>query len=497
MQKVAMLYDASQAVFSALETETVLRQILAVTRDFFQLKNVAIFLLHEEMEELHLRSQVGWEAGLELTIKVGAGLVGAAALEKQPVNVPDVGRDPRYIGKSPSTRSELAIPLIIRDQVLGVLDCQSEQPGYFNDEMTDLLTLFAAQASMALQNAQLHQRERKRTQQLRAINDVAQQMTGVLDRAEFLAKVCPLIQQAFQISQVSVLLKEEDEIVIRATSGTLSPVYPEGYRVPAEGGFWGDCLARGRSLVQSDFKNNPGTFLCRDSAASICIPLVSFGQNLGILVLESDQSGAFRSEDMQALESVADICATAIQNVNYVEQVKQLAYLDGLTGIFNRRFFELRLAEEMDRARRFTTGMAVVMIDIDRFKMLNDEFGHLLGDEALRQISSLFHQNVRKIDVVCRYGGEEFAILLSQTEPQYALAVAEKLRRVVQEWQFPGVPRRVTISGGVATFPGHGITRDELIDAADGALYRAKQEGRNRVLMAAERQAGTARGAGI
>jgi diguanylate cyclase (GGDEF)-like protein len=214
--------------------------------------------------------------------------------------------------------------------------------------------------------------------------------------------------------------------------------------------------------------------------------LVSFGQTLGVLVLDSSEIGAFNEQDKQPLESVADICATAIQNAHYVERMKQLAYLDGLTGIFNRRFFELRMAEELERARRFGAGMAVIMVDIDHFKRLNDEFGHLIGDEVLRQVSSIFHQQLRKIDVVCRYGGEEFAILLSQTNPEHALMVAEKLRAMVEEWQFPGVPRPVTISAGAASYSDNGSTRDELVKAADAALYLAKQAGRNRVFKAVE-----------
>jgi len=123
-------------------------------------------------------------------------------------------------------------------------------------------------------------------------------------------------------------------------------------------------------------------------------------------------------------------------------------------------------------------------VDIDQFKNLNDEFGHLLGDEVLRQVSSIFHQQVRKIDVVCRYGGEEFAILLSQTNGAHSQNIAEKLRRLVESWQFPGVPRPVTISAGIATYPEHGTTRDELVKAADAGLYCAKQNGRNRIVMA-------------
>ena len=128
--------------------------------------------------------------------------------------------------------------------------------------------------------------------------------------------------------------------------------------------------------------------------------------------------------------------------------------------------------------------MAVIMADIDQFKRLNDEFGHLLGDEVLRQVSSLFHQQLRKIDVVCRYGGEEFAILLTQITAQQAIAIAEKLRRMVESFQFPGVPRTITISAGVAAFPTHGKTRDDMIRAADSGLYAAKQAGRNRICVA-------------
>ena len=110
----------------------------------------------------------------------------------------------------------------------------------------------------------------------------------------------------------------------------------------------------------------------------MCIPLVSFGQTLGVTRSRQRQGDAFRDGDQQSLESVADICATAIQNAHYVDRVKQLAYLDGLTGIFNRRFFELRIMEEIERAHRYGTGMAVIMADIDQFKKLNDEFGHVL-----------------------------------------------------------------------------------------------------------------------
>jgi diguanylate cyclase (GGDEF)-like protein len=494
MNKIAVLYDAGQAVLSTFDPDEVLQRILAIARDYFHLRNVAIVLLDKPSQQLYVRSQIGWDEGQDkVRFPLGQGISGTAALKKQPVYAPDVSLDPRYICCAKSTQSELAIPLMVRDEVVGVLDCQSDRLDHFDSETIDLLTLFSTQASIALQNARLYSLEEQRRRQLQAINAIAQQTTAVLDLEVLLSRVCGLIQDAFRVSHVSLFLREDHDLVLRAHHGTLTPRIQQGGRFPANTEPWVSILASSTTAMETGLASAPGTTKFFDESASrMCIPLISFGQTLGILALDSSLADAFRDGDLQSLESVADICATAIQNAHYVERVKQLAYLDGLTGIFNRRFFELRIMEEIERARRYGTGMAVIMADIDQFKRLNDEFGHVLGDEVLRQVSSLFHQQLRKIDVVCRYGGEEFGILLTQTDAHHAMNVAEKLRKMVAGWQFPGVPRTVTISAGTAAFPDHGTGRDDLVRAADSALYAAKQAGRNKVCLGTIARAQTA-----
>jgi len=483
MAKIAVLYDAGQAVLSTFDLDEVLQRILAIARDYFHLQNVAILLYDKEAQQLCVRSQIGWDAGKDqICLGWNEGLTGAALLKKQPIYAPDVSRDPRYICTAQSTRSELAIPLMVREDVVGVLDCQSERLEHFDHETIELLTLFSTQASIALQNARLYSLERKRARQLEAINAIAQQSTAVMDLEELLARVCSVIQHAFHVHHVSLFLREESELILRAHQGTMTPCIPNNGRFPASAEPWAGILEASGTMVEKDLASKPRGFrLFEEAASRMSIPLISFGQTLGVLTLHSSDPDAFRESELQPLESVADICANSIQNVHYVERVKQLAYLDGLTGIFNRRFFEMRIMEEIERARRYSAGMAIVMTDIDQFKKLNDEFGHLLGDEVLRQVSSIFHQNLRKIDVVCRYGGEEFALLLPQTSAAQAMVVAEKLRKLTEGWQFPGVPRPVTISAGVAAFPDDGASRDELVRAADNALYAAKQAGRNQV----------------
>jgi diguanylate cyclase (GGDEF)-like protein len=486
MAKLAVLYDAGQAVLSTFDLDEVLQRILAIARDYFHLPNAAILLLDKEARQLRVRSQIGWDEGTDkVSFAVGQGLTGAAVSKKQPIYSPDVSKDSRYICTARSTRSQLAIPLMSRDEVVGVLDCQSERLDHFDRETIHLLTLFSTQASIALQNAHLYTLERKRARQLEAINAIAQQSTAVMDLEDLLARVCSVIQHAFQVSHVSLFLREEGDLVMRANEGTLTPCIPAGGRFAADREPWSRILATGGTIIEKDLNASPESVkLFTGSVSRMSIPLISFGQTLGVLTLHSTEQDTFHEGELQSLESVADICASSIQNAHYVERVKQLAYLDGLTGIFNRRFFEMRIQEELERGRRYGAGMAIVMADIDQFKRLNDEFGHLLGDEVLRQVSSLFHQQLRKIDVVCRYGGEEFAIILSQTSAAHALTVAEKLRRMVESWQFPGVARSVTISAGVAAFPDHGSTRDDLVRAADKGLYAAKQEGRNRICVA-------------
>lgn len=486
MQKIAVLYDAGQAVLSTFDLDEVLRRILGIARDHFHLRNVAVLLLDTNAKQLSVRSQIGWDSGMDkITLSCNQGLTGAAVMAKGPVYAADVSKDSRYVCAAQATRSELAIPLMVRGEVAGVLDCQSDQLNFFDEETIYLLTLFSTQASIAIQNARLYSLERQRARQLEAINTIAQQSTAVMDIEDLLARVCSVIQQAFRVSQVSLCLREEGDLVLRGYEGTLTACLPPGGRLPIDREPWSRVLATGGTVIEDDLTSETDAIrMFTETASRMSIPLISFGQTLGVLSLHSSERNAFRASELQSLESVADICASSIQNAHYVERIRQLSYLDGLTGIFNRRFFELRIQEEIERARRSGTGMAVVMADIDGFKRLNDEFGHLLGDEVLRQVSSLFHQQLRKIDVVCRYGGEEFAILLTQTNAEHAMGVAEKLRKMVESWQFPGVPRTVTLSAGVASFPDHGRGRDELIRAADNGLYAAKQSGRNRVCLA-------------
>jgi diguanylate cyclase (GGDEF)-like protein len=483
MQRIAILYDASQAVLSTFDLDEVLNQVLAIVSDYFHLENGSIMLLDEASQQLSIRAHFGDGSLPEgFSVPFGRGIAGTAAKARRPIYAPDVTTDPRYIMRIASTRSELAIPLMVRDEVVGVLDCQSNSPAAFDNETVDLLTLFATQASIGLQNAKLYSLLQRRAAQLEAINAIAKRTTVELDLKELLDRLCVQLPQSFSVEYVSIFLRDEDgNLVLRAQQGTLPSTLKLGDVLPPDAA----CMATATGHRRYTCEPSQCIAICVPSAREeVCLPLVSFGENVGLLVCATTKTRAFLANDIQALESVADILATATQNARYVEGVRQLAYRDGLTGVFNRRYFESRMVEEVTRAARYGGGVSVLMVDLDYLKTINDKFGHMLGDDVLRAVSATLVHQLRKVDVVCRYGGDEFAIVLPATQGTSAAAVAEKLRRAVANTPFPGVPYPITLSIGAAEFPANGITRDDIVRAADSALYDAKEAGRNQICLA-------------
>jgi diguanylate cyclase (GGDEF)-like protein len=171
------------------------------------------------------------------------------------------------------------------------------------------------------------------------------------------------------------------------------------------------------------------------------------------------------------------------------DNLAKLAITDDLTQLYNHRYLQERLDEEVKKAIRYDQPLSLIMIDCDQFKDYNDTYGHQKGDALLKQISQLFMENVREVDLVARYGGDEFAVVLPQTNGTAAVVVAEKLRHIVDSTPFPtepdAKPFNLTISAGVASIPIHAQTMDELNKHADAALYRAKNEGKNKVCLPA------------
>lgn len=221
----------------------------------------------------------------------------------------------------------------------------------------------------------------------------------------------------------------------------------------------------------------------------VCLPLTAHGETLGVITVEcpAAEVAAQAERRESTLSSLGEMAAMAIAGLNMRHKLESQSIRDGLTGLFNRTFMEVALEREMSRATRQGKQVAVMMIDIDHFKQFNDSFGHEAGDVVLREVAEAMRLGVRGEDIVCRYGGEEFIVILPEIATHAAMERAELLRRLVSDLalRYHGQPlRQVTISVGVAMFPDNSDDADELLRSADHAMYAAKHKGRNRVVVA-------------
>ena len=261
-------------------------------------------------------------------------------------------------------------------------------------------------------------------------------------------------------------------------------------------GIAGVVAQRGRALLVLDVENDPCTARPNrprfKSKSLISIPLKLNDKVLGVLNL-SDKADltSFSEADLKLLTTFSAFASLTIERTQARDEtcrLKQLSSTDPLTGTYNRRFLNARLEEELDRSLRHNLEFTLLFIDLDHFKNYNDQFGHLAGDAALVQISEIVKSTLRDMDILARFGGEEFCVLLPGTSKRSGQLVAERIRLGVARQLFPGAEglsnRRLTTSLGVATYPEDGSTVTSLLNASDAALYQAKASGRNRIATA-------------
>src|SRR6266852_533083 len=485
-----LLTEIGQAISSHLNQDEVLRTVQAELGQIFDTSN--FYIAFQEEDEIHFELEI--EGGLILpkrSRQAGNGLTEHIIRTGQPLLIESdleqmrskLGLD--FVPPRPA-RSFCAVPIFLGGKPVGVMAALStEQESQFLPRDLEVMQTVAGQLGVAVENARLFTEEQRRARHLAFLNSISKMAISSEDAEQMMADIVREIQKNFRYDHIGIGIMDyaTKDIEIKAEAGMTSEAL--GRRIAVGSGVLGKVARTGVSaLVQNA---GPGQLagVLPESRAVLCLP-ISYGETLlGVLNIESKDENAFAPQDVLILNTLADLLATALHNSFVFRKLQQQSITDGLTGIKTRRFFWEALSSEWKRGSRSGRPLTVVLVDLSKFKAVNDSLGNMDGDQVLARIGRFISQKCRRSDVVARYGGDEFVILMPETGVDQAQTLAERLRLWVATDPMLA-EHHITGSFGVASFPVHGFASEDIIRVADAGMYVSKHAGGNRVSTAEE-----------
>ncbi len=333
--------------------------------------------------------------------------------------------------------------------------------------------------------------ERKSKRQLQEVaifNDVAKALTSSLNLDSILQTIMDKMAEFFRPDTWSLLMVDEqkDELYFAIAVGDAAETL-KTVRLKVGEGIAGWVARHGESLIVPDVYNDPREMTKWKTRSIICVPLQSKHRVLGVIQLINCAMESFGEQEMFFLHALCDYAAIAIDNARAVEKIQELTITDDCTGLYNARHLYKTLEAEVYRSARFGYEFSVVFLDLDHFKHVNDTYGHLVGSKLLQEIGFKIKSQLRLIDYAFRYGGDEFVILLPQTDKHSAMVVAKRIQEMMRKTLLlaeDGLNLNVRCSMGLATYPEDAKSSHEIIRQADEMMYMVKNSSRDNIAVA-------------
>ncbi|MBS3765950.1 diguanylate cyclase, partial [Candidatus Bipolaricaulota bacterium] len=408
--------------------------------------------------------------GRELPID-GKGLIPAACRKGEPIYVGDVTEDERYVEGTKSPGSEYVIPLQVEGELYGALDFENEKKSAFGESDRELMDILASQIAVSLQGIyrlNLYDDQREKLEKLHKSVDLLQRE----DEEEGILKTAIKVAEKmldFELCAIATL--EEDKLVPRANSTDIDPSDTKTFEVGE--GITGKTIQEGETIWGNDLRNYPEAEPTSERFnAFISVPI----GELGVLQVISEEMGHFTEEGVKLAEILAGHLREELLRVRLEKDLREQASHDPLTGLYNRRHFNETLNKEVKRCERYGHDLAFLMMDVNRFKEINDRYNHQLGDEVLEEVAELLLENVRDADTVVRYGGDEFLVMMPETGGVVDSTV-DRLKNELESWNertslidFP-----LTLAMGVSHWsPSQDRDAEEALKEADREMYEDK-----------------------
>jgi diguanylate cyclase (GGDEF)-like protein len=378
----------------------------------------------------------------------------------------------------------LAVALLkTKQRPLGVLSLIDTNPDSVPPDM-DLLEALGKQIGTGLDNARLYAQVRASSQRAEFLNRITSTLTSSMDLKTVVPAFAREIAALQSFDRLACGFVNESGDYIEITAHPEETAWGLGSVLPVVGSGPGFVVLNNKAVLQRDLLHSHRFIedmrLLEEGIRSyVILPLNSRGRSIGVLALGSAQSGAYDDESVTDVQPLADSVALAFENVRLFQKTRELSITDEVTPLYNFRFFHQILDRELKLVDRYKSMLSLIFLDLDRFKPINDQFGHLRGSRVLREVGFLIRAAVRETDYPARYGGDEFVVILPQSDGEAARALAAKLRRLIEEHTFlqeEGINARIGASLGIATYPLEARSKESLIRLADERMYGDKDE---------------------
>jgi diguanylate cyclase (GGDEF)-like protein/PAS domain S-box-containing protein len=468
-EQLRQLEEFSRHLKIAQSKEEVYEVALDAVLKIFGFRYAAILEAREE--GLVLVAHRGYPPellGIHLPFSEGKGVTVAAYLANAPVYVPDVTKEPRYVAGLPLARSELAIPISIGERKFGVLNVEHEVPEGFSSEEQDLLKILAAELAVALLGLERLHRLKDLGQKLIALHALSQELQRCQTQEEVCQTAVEGMVKTLGFDQANIGLAQDDLLVPVAHIGILGS---KGRPFKKGEGIAGKTWASGKTFWGNveDFPEAKPVDPRIKSFVSVPIG------DRGVLQVIATKPNAFAQDDVTLVEILARHIFEELRRVELEAELREQAIRDPLTGLYNRRFLDEVLRRELARAARYGHPLSLILIDIDNFKELNDRYGHLVGDEALKRVAKALRENIRRVDYIFRWGGDEFCVILPETNGPGA---KEVVRRFQEPFGILAEEPVIRLTLGYATWdprkePTPSV--EDLFRRADQLLYEMKR----------------------
>jgi len=500
------LLSACRDLSDILDLEELYSTFAGIIKHKFGIAKLGLFAYDSEKEIFELVFSFGL-GKLEYKFKTDKEILWQTILNDEPFAVVDGCGNPifaKFLEKQDLMilPSELWVPMVMRDEVMGLLTIGAKSGARaFDDFDLYFLQEITAQAAVSINTCRLYEQRRqekedldKTLQNLSLLYGIGKAMNYISDLKKLLQYI---LKQAIDIASAekgSLMLydMETDRLNIRVLAGLADTEYQDKVNnneikcrsfKPGEG-IAGRVFLNSQPMIVNNIRED-SLFIESETSfvrSIACIPMVVYNDVIGVINVTNKKNGKeFTDQDIRMLKAVADQAAVAVNKA----QLWDMAVTDSLTGLYVRRYFMVKLQEEIHRAERYDKIISIIMADLDRFKNINDTYGHNAGDRALKAISHILQKNIRDVDAIARYGGEEFVMLIPDADKDAAFSLAERLREELAKIKLDNLPA-ITISFGIATFPTDGTEVEDLIRKADAAMYAAKRAGRNNSVKYAE-----------